>query len=137
MIAQAIVIQDNQVLMVRQAVQRGDIVWNFPGGGIEDHESPEQACIRELYEETGYNVRITGLLHVENEKYTYIAEIIGGGLFLDTTKDWNQDIIELAWIDLNDREKFDGITTPMLMLYLQETNDQPSHIPNQDSADLP
>ncbi|WP_307449681.1 NUDIX hydrolase [Paenibacillus sp. V4I3] len=33
--------------MVKQYVQRGDIVWNFPGGGIEEYETPEQACIRE------------------------------------------------------------------------------------------
>jgi putative (di)nucleoside polyphosphate hydrolase len=27
--------------------------WQFPQGGIESHESPEQAMYRELYEETG------------------------------------------------------------------------------------
>ncbi|MFC4322963.1 NUDIX hydrolase [Litchfieldia salsa] len=43
MISQAIIIKDNKLLMVKQYVQRGDIVWNFPGGGIERNETPEQA----------------------------------------------------------------------------------------------
>lgn len=34
-------------------------VWGFPGGHIESGETPSQAAVRELYEETGY--RATGL----------------------------------------------------------------------------
>lgn len=52
MISQAFVIDNDKVLMVKQFVQRGDIVWNFPGGGIEKDETPEEACIREVMEET-------------------------------------------------------------------------------------
>lgn len=40
MIAQAFVIEGDKVLMVRQHVERGDLVWNFPGGGIEEGETP-------------------------------------------------------------------------------------------------
>ena len=40
MISQAIIIQDEHVLMVKQYVERGDIVWNFPGGGVEEYETP-------------------------------------------------------------------------------------------------
>jgi len=40
-------------------VKRRDLpVWVLPGGGIEAEETPEEACIREVFEETGYTVRI-------------------------------------------------------------------------------
>lgn len=40
MISQAFIIENDKVLMVKQYVERGDIVWNFPGGGIEMGETP-------------------------------------------------------------------------------------------------
>jgi 8-oxo-dGTP diphosphatase len=96
MISQAIIIENNRVLMVKQYVQRGDIVWNFPGGGIENNETTEQACIREVEEETGYNVQITKLLYQSEKKYYYFAEIVGGSLNLDKNLVGNEDIIVLS-----------------------------------------
>lgn len=41
-------------------IKRRDVpVWVLPGGGIDSGESPEEAAVREMEEETGYKVTIT------------------------------------------------------------------------------
>ena len=41
--------------------------WTLPGGGVELHEGPEEGCMREVREETGYDVTLTGLIGVETD----------------------------------------------------------------------
>lgn len=33
-------------------------IWNLPGGGIEANESPEDAVLREAFEETGFSIEL-------------------------------------------------------------------------------
>jgi len=42
-------------------------MWGLPGGAIEAGESVRQAALREVQEETGLHIRITGLLGVYSE----------------------------------------------------------------------
>ncbi|MGH3395893.1 MAG: NUDIX hydrolase [Streptosporangiaceae bacterium] len=59
-VAVAVVTSPSGVLAVWRA--DGEPSWVFPGGQIEPGETPAQAAAREAHEETGYTVRVTGLL---------------------------------------------------------------------------
>jgi len=52
---------DNAILMVRH--REGDrTYWTLPGGGVEGAETFEEACVREMREETGLLTRVVKLI---------------------------------------------------------------------------
>lgn len=57
-----IVNHNGRILMIKRAKKEGNLVWAFPGGKVEDGETKEEACIREVYEESGIKVSIIKLL---------------------------------------------------------------------------
>jgi len=61
-ISAAIIVDGGKVLMVRRRISEGELMWQFPAGGIEDGESAEDAAVRETAEETGLKVKAVRLL---------------------------------------------------------------------------
>ncbi|SCK17770.1 8-oxo-dGTP diphosphatase [Streptomyces sp. WMMB 714] len=61
-ISAAVVVQGGRVLMVRRRVEEGVLSWQFPAGGTEAGESPEEAAVRETAEETGLTVESVKVL---------------------------------------------------------------------------
>lgn len=57
--------------------------WTTPGGRLEDHESPEEGVIREVFEETGYRVSVEKLVGIYSAPFksdlviSYRCKIIG------------------------------------------------------------
>lgn len=59
--ARALVIDEaGHVLLLRFRNPDGRIVWMTPGGGIEEGETPQEACLRELREEAGIDAAEVG-----------------------------------------------------------------------------
>jgi len=66
-------------------VHRNDYdLWNLPGGAMESGESPWSAVIREVKEETGFDVEIMGMQGIYSKTgeddlvFSFSCEIIGG-----------------------------------------------------------
>jgi 8-oxo-dGTP diphosphatase len=59
--AGGVVIRDDRICLVRRAIapRRGD--WTLPAGFVEYDETPRECAVRELEEETGLQVEVTGI----------------------------------------------------------------------------
>lgn len=91
--AYAVVAREGEVLLARWTGPRGP-EWTLPGGGLDFGEDPADAAVREVREETGYAVRLDGLLFVHSFRrvlpdapvdfhaiqIVYAATVIGGDL---------------------------------------------------------
>ncbi len=116
--AQVLLNKEGKIAMVEMRHPSGGSFWALPGGHIEDGETPEQAAVREMREETGLDVHITDLLWAEETQgnyamhYTFVAELIGGELIVGTEPEFNPDpatpfqIINVRWRPLVAAENF-------------------------------
>ena len=71
--AVALIDRDGRVLIAQRPEGKSMAgLWEFPGGKIEGGETPEQALIRELYEELGIETWSSGLapLPFASHRYT-------------------------------------------------------------------
>jgi len=69
-VAAAVVIRKGRVLLTRRAEgQHLAGMWEFPGGKLEDGESPEEALVRECREECGIDVEVDDILDVAHHRF--------------------------------------------------------------------
>ena len=85
----AIIVEDKKILLVRRAHPPKIDWWSIPAGFMEWDEHPTQTAVRELKEETGLDVRLTGFFEVYSGNddcrnnavlMLYLAEQVGGKL---------------------------------------------------------
>ncbi|MET8162824.1 NUDIX hydrolase [Streptomyces sp. NPDC005329] len=69
--AYAVCVRDGQLLLARSPAPDGTLEWVLPGGGMEHGEDPLDTVVRELDEETGYRVQVTGLLGIDSSRHTF------------------------------------------------------------------
>jgi len=60
----AVVIAQGRIVLVKRAHDPLKGEWNLPGGGVELGETLQEACSREVLEETGLEVRVGSVIEV-------------------------------------------------------------------------
>lgn len=66
----ACVVHDGRVLLVRE---RTDGNWTLPGGWADQNESPAEGIVREVREESGYDVEVEALYAVrDRDRHEYV-----------------------------------------------------------------
>lgn len=104
-VALAIPIKDKRFLLIKRGLAPKKGMWGFPSGFIETGETSEEACLRELKEETGLSghiVKLAGVMRVEDREVygdmlivSYIVEIDEGeptpGSEVDDAKFFNPE----------------------------------------------
>ncbi|WP_214702061.1 MULTISPECIES: NUDIX hydrolase [unclassified Exiguobacterium] len=100
--------EEKEVLLVKN---RDIQQWSLPSGGLEDGETLEQCCQREVLEETGYRISVNQRLHI---KRTIISNFqVETHYFLATCEERvetariDSDIEEVNWWSLQELERLD------------------------------
>lgn len=124
----AVILQGDEVLLVRRGKPPRKGEWSLPGGAVETGESLEEACRREILEETGLSVELLSRCAVldritrddwDRVQYHYVlidyaCRPIGGALSPAS------DITDAQWYPLRDIPSLDTLT-PITAQVILET----------------
>ena len=103
-----VILENNKVLLVQVKSMKGRKIWTFPKGHIEQGETPRQAALREVLEETGYKASVIKPLlkvryaftlkgrHVRKVVQWYLMKKLGR-----IGKHDPSEILAINWVSIN------------------------------------
>ncbi len=69
--AYAVCLRDGCLLLARgMDLANGRVEWTLPGGGLQHGEDPAEGAVREVAEETGYDIAVDALLTIDSRRAT-------------------------------------------------------------------
>jgi 8-oxo-dGTP pyrophosphatase MutT (NUDIX family) len=95
---------DGRVLLVRQSYRPG---WSLPGGLSARHERPENTVVREVREETGLAIDVTGEPTTDVDYNNRKVDLIyparpADGADPDAARPGSVEIVECRWFAVDD-----------------------------------
>jgi len=128
--AYAVIVDESDRILLALWNEASPPQWTMPGGGVELFETVEEAVVREVREETGYEVRVGPLLGVHSHvvppearvsstrplksvRVVFAATIIGGEL----AREVNGTTDEARWFDVAHVTSLDRV--PLVDIALQ------------------
>lgn len=76
-----VIVKEGSKVGLIKRIRNESVYYVFPGGGIENEETPEEGAKREAYEELGVVVKINNCIseiEFNGTQYFFLAEIING-----------------------------------------------------------
>ncbi len=121
-----IIERDNRYLMVYEESD-GKKVYNQPAGHLDPDETLQEAAIRETLEETGWTVKLSGVVGVNlytapSNGITYFrTTFIGEAVSHDANRSLDTGIIEAVWLTYEELlERKDQLRSPMTLQIVEE-----------------
>lgn len=103
-----VILENNKVLLVQVKSMKGRKIWTFPKGHIEQGETPRQAALREVLEETGYKAAIVKPLLKVRYAFTlkgrYVKKVVQWYLMKKLGRIGKHDpseILTINWVSIN------------------------------------
>ena len=101
----AVVVDHDQLLLVRRARGWAEGEWSVPGGKVERGEALSEAVTRELREETGLDGvcgPLLGWAEIVQAEVHFVILDFEVTLVTDSEPVAGDDAAEVRWVDLND-----------------------------------
>lgn len=92
--------KDGKFLLVQEAKEKCRGKWNIPAGHLEPNESIFAGAKREVKEETGCDVELTGVLQIGNrilEDDIFISVVFSTKLLKEDIKYNENEILDVKW----------------------------------------
>ncbi|MFW6264902.1 MAG: NUDIX hydrolase [Bacillota bacterium] len=99
-----VAVKDGQLLLIKRGVEPGKGSWSLPSGFIDVGESAEEACLRELKEETALSGEIRQLIGVYSEEANIYGPVIVVVYLVNNLKGEaiaGDDAVELQFVDFD------------------------------------
>lgn len=109
-VAAAIIIQDDKIFATQRGYGEFKDGWEFPGGKVEEGETPQQALVREIREELDTEIEVGDLF--DTVEYDYPTFHLSMDCFLCTVRSGNLVLKEheaARWLTRDDLDSVEWL----------------------------